>query len=67
MRIDTWNVRSLYRSGSFTTVARELVRYTLGLAGMQEDRWDIRGTERAGNCIFSMENIKIISKEQKFL
>jgi hypothetical protein len=45
MRNGTWNVRSLYSSGSFTTVAMELVRYTLDLAGIQEDRWDIGGTE----------------------
>jgi hypothetical protein len=35
-------VRSLYRSGSLTTVARELARYTrkLDLIGVQEVRWD---------------------------
>jgi len=27
MRFGTWNVRSLYRAGSFTSAARELVRY----------------------------------------
>jgi hypothetical protein len=29
MRIGTWNVRSLYRAGSFTTGARELARNKL--------------------------------------
>ena len=65
MRIGTWNVRSLCSSGSFTTIARELVRYTLDLSGIQEDRWGTGGTERAGNYIFSMEKIKIISRQQK--
>jgi hypothetical protein len=40
MRFDTWNVRSLYRSGSFKTVARELGKYKLDLVGVQEVRWD---------------------------
>jgi len=31
MKFGTWNVKSLYRSGSFTAVARELVRYKLDL------------------------------------
>jgi hypothetical protein len=29
------------------TVARELVRYKLGLVGVQEVRWDKRGTARS--------------------
>jgi len=35
MRFGTWNVRSLYRSGSLTTAAREL-----DLVGVQEVRWE---------------------------
>jgi hypothetical protein len=46
--------RSLYRSGSFTTVARELARCKLDLVGVQEVRWDKGGTVVVGNCIFSM-------------
>jgi hypothetical protein len=38
--LDTWNVRSLYRAGSLTAVARELARYKLDLVGVQEVRWD---------------------------
>jgi mRNA deadenylase 3'-5' endonuclease subunit Ccr4 len=40
MRYSTWNAGSLYRSGSVTTVARELVRYKLDVVGLQEVRWD---------------------------
>jgi exonuclease III len=47
MRFSTWNVRSLYRSGSFKTVARELGKYKLDLVGVQEVRWDKGGSERA--------------------
>jgi len=45
----TWNVRSLYRVGSFTAAARELARYKLDLVGVQEVRWDREGTVRAGD------------------
>jgi hypothetical protein len=48
----TWNVRSLYRSGSLTTAARELAIYKLDLVGVQEIRWDKRGTLRVGNYNF---------------
>jgi hypothetical protein len=30
----TWNVRSMYKSGSLTTAARELARYKLHLVGI---------------------------------
>jgi hypothetical protein len=35
MRFGTWNVKSLYRSGLLTTVARELARYKLDLVGVR--------------------------------
>jgi exonuclease III len=52
MSFGTWNVRSLYRSGSLTTVARELAKYKLDLVGVQEVRWDKEQTVRAGEYIF---------------
>jgi exonuclease III len=52
MRFGTWNVRSLYRSGSLMTVARELARYKLDLVGVQEVWWDKGGTVRAGDYTF---------------
>jgi exonuclease III len=52
MRFGTWNVRSLYRSGSLMTVTRELARYKLDLVGVQEVRWDKGGTVRAGDYTF---------------
>jgi exonuclease III len=52
MRFGTWNVRSLYRSGSFKTVARELEKYKLYLVGVQEVRGDKGGTERAEDYTF---------------
>jgi hypothetical protein len=48
----TSKVRSLYRSGFFTTAARELTRYKLDLVGVQEVRWDKESTIRAGKFNF---------------
>ena len=50
--LGTWNVRSLYRAGSLKAAARELARYKLDLAGVQEVRWDKGGTVRAGDYNF---------------
>ena len=38
MRFGIWNVRSLYRECSLTAAARELVKYKLDLAGVQQVR-----------------------------
>jgi hypothetical protein len=45
MRFGLRNVRSLYRAGSLMTVSRELSKYKLDLAGVQEVRWEGGGTE----------------------
>jgi len=47
MKSGTWEVRSLCRSGSVTTVARDLARYKLDLVGVQKVKWDKGGTGRA--------------------
>jgi len=68
MSFGIWNVRSLHRSGSLSTAARELARYKSDLVGVQEVRWDKGGTVRAGDEIFSMEKeTKIIIREQDLL
>jgi len=54
-RCGSWNVRSPFRSGSLTAVARELARCKLDSVGVQEVRWDKRGTVRAVDYIFFME------------
>ena len=54
-RFGTWNVRSLYRAGSFMAAARGLARYKLDVVGVQEVRWYREGTVRAGDYNFSME------------
>jgi len=51
----TWNIKSRYRSGSVTIVARELARYNLDLVGVQEVRWDKGGTEGAGDYNIKMD------------
>jgi hypothetical protein len=50
--LGTWNVRSLYRAGSFTAVARELARYKLDVVGVQKVRWDKEGTVKGGDYSF---------------
>jgi hypothetical protein len=35
MRFCTWNVRSLYRAGSFKRPAKEISKYNLDLMGVQ--------------------------------
>ena len=52
VRFGTWKVRSLYRAGSYTAAARELARYKLDLVGVQEVRWDRKGTVREGDYNF---------------
>jgi exonuclease III len=52
MSFRTWNVRSLYRSGSLTTAARELGKYKSDLVGVQEVRGDKEGTVRAEEYTF---------------
>jgi hypothetical protein len=51
----TWNVRSLYRSGSPTTATRELERYKLDTVGIQEIMWDKRSTVKLGDYILLYE------------
>ncbi|PNF21381.1 hypothetical protein B7P43_G15471 [Cryptotermes secundus] len=45
MRVGIWNVRSLYRAGSLMAVAKEISKYKLELAGVQEVRWGGGGIE----------------------
>ena len=52
MRFGRRNMRSLYRSGTITTVVRKLARYKLDLVGIQEVRWDKGGTTRAEDYTF---------------
>ena len=52
IRYGTWNIKSLYRSGSFSTAARKIARYKSDLLDVQEVRWEERGTVRVGNYIF---------------
>jgi hypothetical protein len=51
-RFGTWNVRSLYRSGSLKTAARKSEKNKLDLVFLEEVRWDKGGTERAEDYTF---------------
>jgi exonuclease III len=52
MRFGTWNVRSMYRTGSGRAVAEEISKYNLDLVGVQEVRWNGGGNEPAGEYTF---------------
>ena len=51
-RFGTWNVSSIYRSGSLATVTRVVVRYKLDFVGVREVRWDKRGMVIVGELYF---------------
>jgi hypothetical protein len=52
MRFGKWNIRSLNRAGSLMTIARELSRYRLDLAQVQDVRWNGSDTDPAGEYTF---------------
>jgi hypothetical protein len=56
MSFGTWNVRSMYRSGSIMTVARELAKCKLDSVCIREVRWHKEGTVRAGEYTFFYGN-----------
>ena len=55
MRFGMWNVRSLYRAGSLSTVAGDVSRYKSDLVNVQEVRWGKRVTVRTENYSLSRE------------
>ena len=59
MSFGTWNVISLNRTGSLTAAARELARYKLDLAGVQNVRWNREGIVRVGGYNFYMDTREI--------
>jgi hypothetical protein len=61
MKSGTWKVRSLYRSGSVTTVARDLARYKLDLVGVQKFKWNKGGMVRAGITFVLLERTRNLS------
>jgi len=67
MRFGTWNVRSLNKSGSLTTVARELTIYKLDLVGVQGVRWDTGAHIDLDIIIFPMEKKVKSSIRNRFL
>jgi exonuclease III len=55
MAFVTWNVRSLYRSGSLKTVASKLANCNTDLVALQEVRWDNVGSEPEDDYTFLMK------------
>jgi hypothetical protein len=48
MRLCAWEVGNLYRAGSLMTVTKQISKFKSDLVGVQEARWDRRGTEPGG-------------------
>jgi hypothetical protein len=49
MRFETWNTRSLCRTGSLKTITSELAKLKLDLMGLQEVRRDMGSNEPPSN------------------
>jgi hypothetical protein len=60
MGFGTWNGRSVCRSASLKTIAREIGKHKLDLVGVQEVVWDEGGTERAEDYVVSRNTIFMI-------
>jgi hypothetical protein len=56
------NIRSLYGAGSTIIVLKELSKHKLDLVGVQEVRWDKRGTIPAGEYTFPAELIQAVGE-----
>jgi hypothetical protein len=52
IRFGTWNVRSMYMTGSLRAVVEEISKYKLDLVQVQEGRWEGGGTEPVGEYTF---------------
>jgi hypothetical protein len=65
MRSGIWKVRGLYRSGSLTTVARELARYKLDLVGVQKVKRNKGGRVRTGYYISGYYSLFLWKKKRK--
>jgi hypothetical protein len=55
IRIELWNVRSLYTAGSLMTASRELSRYKLHLAGVRKSDGRAVAPNLLENTHFSTE------------
>ena len=49
IKVATWNVRSLFSTGSAKCVTDELSRYNIHIAALQEIRWPQQGEIKVGN------------------
>ena len=50
MRFGTSNVWSIYRAGALGLVTSEIYKCRMDLVGVQEVRWEGRGTFESDNC-----------------
>jgi exonuclease III len=50
MRLVTWNVHTLYRTGAMNEMVKETERYKIEVCAFQEIRWPGKGTVVKKNC-----------------
>jgi hypothetical protein len=50
-----WNVKSLYRAGSLSTVASEMATYKLDLVAVKQNRW-VKGGRHPSDDLFFYGN-----------
>ena len=66
-RIENWNIRTLYRSGSIAQVAREMTSRNIDVMGISETHWTEQGkmqlTEGLKPSFTPEEMTAIIEKE----
>ena len=49
MRIETWNVYTLYRAGAVNELVKEMDKYKIDIWALQEIRWPGKGTVARNN------------------
>jgi len=53
LRIGTWNIRTLYKSGSMNVVINKITKYNLSIVTLQEIRWPGNGSfKHKGTTVF---------------
>jgi exonuclease III len=60
LRIGTWNVLSLYRTGASNILKQEMEKVQMDLVALQEKRWLGNGTLEKKNCVifYSCNSVK---------
>jgi len=64
MRIESWNVCTLYRAGAVNELVKEMDKYKIDIWALQEIRWPGKGTAIKKNYVILYSGYK--SDKHKF-